>query len=33
MIQLKELIKLSKKMFKLEKDVTNSDEVSEIEII
>ena len=33
MVQLKELIKLSKEMLKLEKNVTNSDEVSEIEII
>ena len=33
MIQLKELIKLSKQMFKLEKDITNGEKVSEIEII
>ena len=33
MVQLKELIKLSKEMLKLEKNITNSDEVSEIEII
>ena len=33
MIQLRELINLSKQKFKLEKDITNGEEVSEIEII